>query len=377
MNPLQFTRQNLVELEALDLHQLVQQAAVNLVRHRLLLGRCLLALQLTGHYRDYGCSSPIHYAIRVLGLNKKEATTCRRVAFRLEDLPLLTAAAESGHLGWAKLREIVSKASPETEALWLELAARYNATTIARLAAITPDGGLPGQAKPTEAECEELTLRLTPENRELVRLGLQSLSLELGRKVEFSEAIGLLFAERLQARPVTERDVEKMRARATAVVESHERRLAEPLAQAHKVAVELGLAHGPMRDEELFEATTAMTTEDCPEADAQLVCRAKPHWQPSNQLAFNPEARGLTPAQTECLKIRDCYCCQTPDCPNHLWLQAHHIRYYSADGPTVPKNLVFLCSACHRNVHEGYLRIEGEAPDDLTFEDGEGRKFED
>lgn len=342
MNPLQYTRQDLVELQAQDLHKLVQRAAGQLVCYRLLIGRCLLALQLTGHYRDYGCSSPIHYAIRVLGLSKKEATTCRRVAFRLEDLPLLTAAAEAGQLGWAKLREIVSKASPETEALWLELASRYNASTIAQLATLTPSGGIPGEADHTQAECEELTLRLTAENRELVRLGLQSLSLELGRKVEFTEAIALLFGERLQARPVTEEDLEQMRARAVAVVDSHQRRLAEPLTQARQIAVALGLADGPTRDE-LFEATTAMATEDCSEAEAQLVCRAQPHWEPDGRLSFNPDARGLTPAQTECLKIRDCYCCRTPDCPNHIWLQAHHIRYYSADGPTVPHNLVFLC----------------------------------
>ncbi|MGE0494029.1 MAG: hypothetical protein AB7S38_32770 [Vulcanimicrobiota bacterium] len=106
MNTSQWNRESLSNLAPKALHDLARRAATGLVHFRLLIGRCLLVLQATRHYRDYGCSSPIHYAIRVLGLSKKEATTCRRVARLLEDLPLLTRAAEEGRIGWAKLREI-------------------------------------------------------------------------------------------------------------------------------------------------------------------------------------------------------------------------------------------------------------------------------
>lgn len=50
-------------------------------------------------------------------------------------------------------------------------------------------------------------------------------------------------------------------------------------------------------------------------ATVHLARRAEAHWEVSSRLSFNPDARGLTPAQTEALKIRDGYCCQTPDCP--------------------------------------------------------------
>ncbi|MGE0494030.1 MAG: hypothetical protein AB7S38_32775 [Vulcanimicrobiota bacterium] len=130
-----------------------------------------------------------------------------------------------------------------------------------------------------------------------MRLGLQSLSLEMGRKVEFGEAIALLFAERLQTRPVSEEDLERMRAQAIRVLASRERRLEKPLTVARELAAERGL--GPTRDEELFEATTAFAREDCPDAEAQLVRRAKPHWR----LAFNPGARGLTPAKPSILRF--------------------------------------------------------------------------
>ncbi|MGE4202658.1 MAG: hypothetical protein AB7J86_18550 [Vulcanimicrobiota bacterium] len=38
---------------------------------------------------------------------------------------------------------------------------------------------------------------------------------------------------------------------------------------------------------------------------------------------------------------------------------------------TVLANWIFLCTRCHRNVHDGFLFIEGTAPDGLTFRDRE------
>ncbi|MGE0495225.1 MAG: hypothetical protein AB7S38_38825 [Vulcanimicrobiota bacterium] len=102
MKPLQ---ENTHALEPEALHHMARRASTGLVIHRIILGRCLLALQVTGRYQDFGCSGPIHYAIRLLGVTKKEANACRRVARQLEALPQLTAAAERGDIGWAKLRE--------------------------------------------------------------------------------------------------------------------------------------------------------------------------------------------------------------------------------------------------------------------------------
>ena len=375
MKPLQeHTREALIALEPEALHHMARRSATGLVIHRIILGRCLLALQITGRYHDFGCSGPIHYAIRLLGVTKKEANACRRVARQLEALPHLTAAAERGDIGWAKLREIASKATPETEQLWLELANCYSTSVIRRLVAATPKGGLPGELPPTQIESEEITLHLDPETTELLKLVLHSLSLELGRKVELKEALAFLLAQHLQAAPVTEKDLESLRAKAAAVAASRQRKLSGPIRKAHELAQELGIR--PPGDE-FFMATTAVDGEECPgNSQVELACRAEAHWEVSPRLSFNPEARGLTPAQTEALKIRDCYCCQTPDCPNHIWLQSHRIRFFALGGLTVPANLLFFCTACHRNVHDGFLFIEGTAPDELTFRDREGRQFE-
>lgn len=40
------------------------------------------------------------------------------------------------------------------------------------------------------------------------------------------------------------------------------------------------------------------------------------------------------------------------------------------------RNLVCLCTRCHKNVHDGYLRIERGKNDELVFLDQEGRRLD-
>ena len=94
-------------------------------------------------------------------------------------------------------------------------------------------------------------------------------------------------------------------------------------------------------------------------------------WQ-NRRLLFNPRARKATAAQRREILRRDGYCCRTPGCPHRMWLQLHHTVFFSRCGETVRANLVPLCFRCHKNVHEGLLKITGDADCRLTFTDAHG-----
>ena len=98
-------------------------------------------------------------------------------------------------------------------------------------------------------------------------------------------------------------------------------------------------------------------------------------WQ-NPRLLFNPRARKATVAQRREILRRDGYCCRTPGCPHRMWLQLHHTVFFSRSGKTVRANLVPLCFRCHRNVHEGLLKITGNADGTLTFTDAYGQDLE-
>lgn len=90
-------------------------------------------------------------------------------------------------------------------------------------------------------------------------------------------------------------------------------------------------------------------------------------------LRFRPDARGVTDAQRRELLRRDGFCCRTPGCPNHAWLEVHHHQPYSRRGKTIRKNLLMLCTRCHKNHHAKRLRISGRPEHGLRFLDAQGR----
>ena len=173
-------------------------------------------MQRSDLHLEHGCSSAIHYATRVLGMKAKEARLLRHVASRLGELPGLAQQAARGEIEWSKLREVVRVASPETEAVWLELCMNRSYAQIERLVSLTGYGQFPGEAGPGRrtSEFSELTIHLSAEARVIYDRGLQAMSQEAGKMLEFAEAVEFLFAEYLARRPLDEQGLEAARAEA-------------------------------------------------------------------------------------------------------------------------------------------------------------------
>ena len=317
---------------------------------RLLLGRCLLTIDATDVAGEVGCSGSIHFA-GLRGIDHREAREARRVSRCLEDLPQLRKAAEEGAVDWASLREIVRKASPETEERWLQLAHNLNYRKIARIVSRTRVGEIPVEDLGPEVDPVETLIqcRLDMIRANIMQEVMRKLSEEHGRPVTFTEHLEILWAQYLTG-DYSPESVRKICDEA-----------------AKDVA-----AQRPARVEETPWAAVAATEDACPEApEMALVQAAPPHWT-NERLRFNENARGLTPAQRQEILRRDAYRCSTPGCPNHLWLEVHHIVFYSRGGATVPGNVLIACGACHRNVHKNLLRITGQAPDGLTWSNRQG-----
>ena len=71
------------------------------------------------------------------------------------------------------------------------------------------------------------------------------------------------------------------------------------------------------------------------------------------------------------LRLRDGGC-RFPGCDRQGWVDAHHIRHWLDHGPTDAENLVCLCRAHHRLMHEGLWTISGNANGNLTFHRPDG-----
>lgn len=87
-------------------------------------------------------------------------------------------------------------------------------------------------------------------------------------------------------------------------------------------------------------------------------------------LAYGRKRRLFSATQLKALRLRD-GCCQTPGCGRTRFLHAHHVVYWWHGGLSNLDNAVLLCSACHRSVHLGRLRITGVGDQQFKFVDAE------
>jgi len=116
----------------------------------------------------------------------------------------------------------------------------------------------------------------------------------------------------------------------------------------------------------------AAATEEAPipgDPDLGVAWRSRvPHWDEADARARHPGA-----AMRRHVLRRDGFRCACPECPHVVWLDIHHVSFYCSGGLTVPENLVLCCSKCHANIHDGNLRVTGNAEEGLTWTDRRGR----
>jgi hypothetical protein len=138
-------------------------------------------------------------------------------------------------------------------------------------------------------------------------------------------------------------------------------------------ACEVAPVQPPCTDQEL--EIVALDSPRFEELRAAELVEEPLDWE-NRRLLFRPRARTATAAQRREVLRRDGYCCRTPGCPHRMWLELHHLVFFSRQGETVRANLVTLCSRCHRNVHNGSLKIAGDADGRLIFTDARGHDLE-
>ena len=415
VNPTTWDTPTLVTLGDHVIHELALNSVGIDTSYRLTLGRCLLAVDETKLYTKFGCSGAVHYGVSRLGIGVRHARTVRRVARCLEGLPQLRHAAEQGEIPWGKLREIVSKATAETEAAWLELAKRLSYPEIERLVRATEFGKQPwDECSDVEPETR-LRLHFGAEMGEVFERARAALSERFGKPVSVSEALEHLSLEFLAGKTLTAEKVKnaKLEAKrgsrvaklknaqlveaAREIVEGEQALMSEALgcrSPVHSRSVVSGgqsgaVSNSPSVSSDHGAVSGTSSPEKTPNSGAshshsqagvqsekRPVRDASPAppqlaWR-NPRLRYRATARSATRAQRRELLRRDGHCCSTPGCPNKHWLELHHVVSFANKGVTLPENLVTLCSRCHKHYHDGHLRIEQTADSRLVFTDAEG-----
>lgn len=68
--------------------------------------------------------------------------------------------------------------------------------------------------------------------------------------------------------------------------------------------------------------------------------------------------------------------CRFPGCHHQKWVHAHHVTHWAHGGPTTVDNLVTLCPAHHRLVHEGGWTVQLASDDTVSFTRPDGTPYQ-
>ena len=111
------------------------------------------------------------------------------------------------------------------------------------------------------------------------------------------------------------------------------------------------------------------------EAVRRLACDGRIEWvleSGGRAVGIGRRGRQVPGAIGRMLRHRDVGC-RFPGCERKRWVQAHHLVHWADGGATNLGNLMLLCHAHHRLIHEGGWRTSGRPGRDLRFHDPTGR----
>jgi len=285
-------------------------------------------------YRDCGYSSIHAYAEQVLGFGQAKTYQFIKLAESLSELPQLRASVEAGEMPWTKARSVAAVATPRSEGQWIALAktssARQFEARIRESRSEAPrDSGqgdlLPPApaAIPTPAPKVQVSFTLEPEQH----------------------ARWLAIVERLRKQGHGEPKEELLLAAFAALSEADCTRV-QSEAECTRVQNKPPYQVVVYRCEDCGGAHLPGGRPVAPAVAAQAACDCR------EQRDGKPNRASIPPAMRRQVLARDSHRCQAPGCHATRFLEVHHRKPRRRGGRNSAANLITLCAACHRLLHD-------------------------
>ena len=286
----------------------------------------LLEARRLGVAEALGFGSFHEYAEARLGLSARMEYARVRVVEALADLPLTCEALAAGGISYSAVRELSRVMTAANEAVWLAHVGASSVRAIERQVAGLEPGALPGD-EPDPAEARRLVhFELTPATQALLCEVRKMLHKQAGATLDddtFMDQLLRLAAAGADRKPGTP---------------SYQIAIGV-CARCERVTQDGGGKVFDI-DPKLLEVALC---------DASVVALQHPD---------APVSRTIPPARRAAALRRARGCCEAPGCRAAMWVDVHHWRFWSHGGDHGLGNLIVLCSAHHRAVHDGQLLIE-------------------
>jgi hypothetical protein len=340
---------------------------------------------------SWGCRSCAEWVAWQCAVTSRAAREHVRVARRLEELPRIHKEFAEGRLSYSKVRALTRVAEPDSEEDLLELATHATAAQLERV--------VRGLRRVSAAEADERNAE-----RYLVTWWEDDGSLSVWGQLPAEDAA--VFLKALDASH--DRLRESAAVQGSGSAEPHEAAgggSAEPplhprqthadalvvMATSSISASNPGVPHARLASTRRLASDAYQVTvhvdaatlsrdargqvriADGPalasETVRRLACDSSlvPIIESEGEaLTVGRKTRAVPPAVRRAVEARDGGC-RFPGCERRRFLDAHHIHHWAHGGETSKENLVMLCRHHHRLVHEGGVRLKGDAKEQVRF----------
>jgi hypothetical protein len=295
-------------------------------------------------HRHLGLGSLVEYLERTLGYAPRTALERLRVADALVDLPAMSEALATGRLAYSAVRELSRIANADTEVEWVEHGAGRTVREIEAMVAGRCPGDRPSTPPDPDLEPRHLRLALSPDVYARFLAARRRLEEDTGEKLSDSDVMGAL-CDAVLAPPSGATRGPRHQIALT-ICEHCERGWQDAAGQVIEVGPEaIDLARCDAQHLGRVDGDTpAPVTVDIPSA---VRCQ---------------------------VERRDHRRCVVPGCRSSTYLHMHHLEPRAHGGAHKARNLCLVCSAHHGAVHDGRLRITGQALA-LHFAHDDGRPY--
>lgn len=290
-----------------------------------------------------------------------------RVGYALQRLPRIAAAYGSGRLSWDQLRPLTRFATVESDERWAQCA-----------------GSMPPARLYLEARRHERASTADVQDAHRLR----SFSMWWDDRLPALWLQGMLPADQGAAvQAALERRAEEV-VLADQPDLPHEARLADALVELVTGSADGDAAPATLVVHASAEALAGVESPRGPwlaetesgrrlaaESVRRLACDARIEWvieSAGQPVGIGRRGRQVRGMMSRLLRHRD-RGCLFPGCERIRWLKAHHLVHWGRGGATDLDNLVLLCHAHHRLVHEGGWTTSGHPGKNLRFHDPGGR----
>jgi Domain of unknown function (DUF222)/HNH endonuclease len=347
----------------LELLRTADEAVVEMAAANARLLRVIPDIDERGLWQSDGATCMTHWLGFRYCVTHATAREWVRVANALRSLTAIAAAYEAGRLSWDQLRPLTKFATAETDEHWAREAPSWRAAELWI----------------ESKRYEQLRERVSAEAHRDRYL-----------RIDWNEEKTEMY---LQARFAAEQGSEIERAvvkRAEEVVvadDPYDRRGARDADALHEL-VAGGAGDAPHSTLVVHADAAVLTGEpDTGLSEAEdgtglgaeqvrrIACDARIEWileRDGRPVGIGRRGRAIPGAMMRALRFRD-RGCRFPGCGRIRWIKAHHLVHWARGGGTDLDNLVLLCHAHHRLIHEGGWRTSGHPGRNLRFHDPTGR----